>query len=82
MRESERARFCVFEEVKSRPYSIPVGIAALEEGEEKEAFCKGAFYAAERDPLPRTPHPFNRERYPPQSPSGGESNQDSLSVYL
>ena len=32
MRESERARFCVFEEVKSRPYSIPVGIAALEEG--------------------------------------------------
>jgi len=52
-------------------------------GKRREAFCKGAFYAAGEGPLsPEPPHPFNRERYPPQSPSGGESNQDSLSVYL
>jgi len=59
MRESERARFCVFEEVKSRPYSIPVGIAALEEGEEKGSLLQRRFLCGGRGtPLPRTPSPL------------------------
>ena len=65
MRESEM-RFCVFdfEEVKSRPYSIPVGIAALKEGEEQGSLLQRRFLCGGRGegfPLsPEPPHPLLR----------------------